>query len=416
MKIACYYPWVYLRSGIERTILEMCRRSRHEYTIFTNNFEPDNTYPEFRNLRITELSNVPVERELRSVLRAATVIAFQRVDFSSFDALVVHCEGLGDLILHRRPPLPSVCFCHTPLRPVFDPEYRRRVLEQYSGVKGVLFKTFSAGFRRLDQRMWSRYSHVFFNSNETCARADRGGLLKAVGNRHEVLHPGIDVAELQPTWCFEKYFLIPGRIMWTKNIELAISAFIKLKNAAPNVADFRLVIAGMVDKKSQPYLQMLRRLCGGRTDIEIVISPSDATLHRLYAGCYTVLFPAFNEDWGLVPLEANAFGKPVIASDRGGPIESQRHGATGLLLEPAVEEFAQAMALLAASPELVDKMGRQGRANAELYDWSSFVRRMDDVLETVASGETVARPTYPLIAKYCGSLGEKPEEIFNKQR
>lgn len=391
MRIACYYPWVYLTSGVERTILEMCRRSRHEYTVFTNHFEPENTYPAFKHLNIVELPYIPVERQLGSVLRAASVIALQKTDFSSYDVLLVHCDGLGSLILNRAPQIPAACFCHTPLRAAYDSHYRARALQQFTGLRRPAFHLFSATFRYIDRRMWSRYDYIFFNSNEVRARAERGGLLDHMEYRYEVLHPGIDPTILQPTWCFEPYFLIPGRIMWTKNLELAFHAFVRFKELCPSHRDFRLVVAGIVDKKSQAYLKALKELAEGRDDIEFVISPSDAALRKLYADCYTVLFPAFNEDWGLVPLEANAFGKPVIACDRGGPRESQRHGETGLLLEPDPERFAQAMALLAADEELVRKMGVQARGNAQKHDWSTFVDRTDHVLELLASERSKIR-------------------------
>lgn len=75
MKMALYYPWVHLRSGVERTILEIVKRSKHKYTIFTNRFDKENTYREFRNFEVIELRRVPVERSIPSVLSAATVIA-----------------------------------------------------------------------------------------------------------------------------------------------------------------------------------------------------------------------------------------------------------------------------------------------------------------------------------------------------
>ena len=120
MNVAIFYPWVYLTSGVERVILEICRRSKYEHTIFTNHFDFNNTYPEFQNLNVIKLRYVPVKRNIPSVLKAAITIAFQDIDVSSFDLLEVHCDGLGDLILNRNFRIPALCFCHTPLRPVFD--------------------------------------------------------------------------------------------------------------------------------------------------------------------------------------------------------------------------------------------------------------------------------------------------------
>lgn len=327
---------------------------------------------------------VSVERSLRPVLKAAITIASMKLDLKSFDALLVHCDGLGDLILNRQRHIPVVCFCHTPLRPVFDVHYAHRAMERYKGAGRLGFQLFSAGFKLVDQWMWSRYRHVLFNSKETLRRARHGGLLRGLNGNYEVLHPGIDWHGVEPTWQYEPYFLVAGRIMWTKNVETAIHGFMRFKKMRPAQRPFRLIVAGAVDVKSQPYLAYLREIAQHREDIEFVISPSDQVLDGLYANCYAALFPPFNEDWGMVPIEANAYGKPVIAVNRGGPLESQVHGKTGYLVAAEPEAFAKAMASLAENERLVRTMGEHARQHALKYDWSHFVARMDEVLEETA--------------------------------
>lgn len=381
LQVAHYYPWVYLKSGIERVILEICRRSRFKHTVFTNHFDRDNTYPEFRELNIVELSNISVKREIWPVLKAAVIIGLQAIALDDFDALIVHCEGLGDLVLSRRRRLARICFCHTPLRVVFDMPYRQRVLARYRGLKLLPFHVFSSSFKVVDRLLWHRYEHVFFNSTETLVRAKEGGLLRGMEGKYEVLHPGIDWYASAPTWRYRPYFLVSGRIMWTKNIEDAIRGFMLFKDDSPGQRDFRLIIAGCLDEKSKPYLAKLRTLALDRDDIDFTISPSDQELRELYADCHSLIFPSFNEDWGIVPLEANAYGKPVIATNRGGPRESQLHGETGLLIEGGPEAFAGAMAQLAGNEELVRRMGQAARENARRFDWGEFAGRVDTVIE-----------------------------------
>jgi glycosyltransferase involved in cell wall biosynthesis len=103
-------------------------------------------------------------------------------------------------------------------------------------------------------------------------------------------------------------------------------------------------------------------------DVDFVESPSDSTLIDLYQRCIGVLFPAQNEDWGLVPLEAMACGKPVIAVNRGGPTESLLHGETGFLVPDRPQDFAAALTLLAhASSAELDALGVRARARAWLH-------------------------------------------------
>ena len=380
MRIAAYYPWVYLMSGVERTILEIALRSRHEFTIFTHHYDREHTYPEFKSLQVVQLPRVSVKRSMASVARAAWTIATHPPQLRGYDALMVHCDGLGDLVLRKRPEIPVACFCHTPLRPVFDPHYRKRARSRRGPAGRVLYDTLSNGFRRFDQWLWNAYDYIFFNSPETRNRAVDGGLVDSVQGRFEVLNPGVDWVHCQPTWAFEPYFLVPGRIMWTKHLELAIDAFCRFKDSAPQ-SEFRLVLAGQVDQKSQGYFERLKRMSAQRNDIEFVVSPGDSALHNLYANCYAVLFPAFNEDWGMVPLEANAHGKPVIATDCGGPRYSQRNGQTGFLVPPAASSFAAAMQRLAENPDLTSDLGGRAREHSRRYDWSYFVSHVDDVVE-----------------------------------
>ena len=80
----------------------------------------------------------------------------------------------------------------------------------------------------------------------------------------------------------------------------------------------------------------------------------------------------------------------MIASNRGGPAESQADAETGFLVLAEPEAFARAMAVLAADGHLARTMGRAGRERVRRYDWSHFVTRIDDVLEEVADSGRVS--------------------------
>lgn len=378
MHIAIYYPWVYLTSGIERTIAEVVKRSSHHYTIFTNHFDRPNTYADFDNLKVIQLSPVPVQRDLVSVARAAITIALQRINLSSFDVLFVHSDGLGDLILLRNTNIPVVCFCHTPLRPVFDDVYRNHVIKRISGGTRMMFFMTSAAFKYIDQFLWHRYKYVIFNSGETLRRATKGGLLHGLKGKYEILHPGVSLQK--PSRIYKPYFLLVGRIMWTKNIELAVGSFIRFKRIAPRHQNFRLVIAGQVDAKSRLYMEKLRESTRKRRDIAVIVSPSEKKLKKLYEECWAVLLTSFNEDWGLTLLEGNSFGKPSITVNTGGSKESQINGVTGFITNANTQSLSQKMALLAGNELLTKKLGKLAFLNAKRYGWEHFVRRIDRVL------------------------------------
>ena len=385
MRVALYYPWIYLTSGAERIILELSRRSRHEFVLFTNRFEPEQTFPELKNEQVVMLEEISVKRNVFSVAMAGWKILTQRLPLENFDVLIVVSEGLGDLVLFRNASKPALCICLTPLRPVFDPLYRARVTGRSSFLHRVLFELASVCFRRVDRPAWRRYSRVFCISEEVKNRVLKGGL--AEPDKLEVLHPGLGVASQTPSSIFKHFFLIPGRMMWTKNIELGIRAFRRFREQNPAFAGFRLIIAGVVDAKSRPYYQQLQQEAQLVQQVQFRVFPSDVELASLYRECYAVLFTAFNEDWGIVPLEAMSFGKPVIAVNRGGPRESIEHGRSGFLEEPEPEAFARRMAELVKNPEMASWMGRIGVARARQFSWETFNNRIDreiDVLGTSA--------------------------------
>jgi glycosyltransferase involved in cell wall biosynthesis len=374
-----YYPWIYLTSGAERTILELTAWSRHAWTLFTNHFEPDSTFPGFGDRRVVRLRDVAVRRSMGAVAAAAWRIVSQRLPIDGYDALVVICEGVGDLALFRSRVRPAYCICLTPLRAAFDPEYRRRAEQQRGPFARMWLRAGLSAFRVADRQAWKSYTRVFCISEEVKRRAIDGRL--AADNALEVLHPGIGVRGLAPSDVFDPFFLVPGRIMWTKNIELAIAAFDQFQSRSGGGRPFRLVIAGGVDRKSEPYLAELRARTARLPGVEFRIAPTDDELRELYRTCYAVLFPAFNEDWGIAPIEGMSFGKPVVATDRGGPREIVSHAVEGFLEAAEATAFAGRMVDLSRSPSLARGMGRAAFQRSRAFSWDTFADRIDRAIE-----------------------------------
>lgn len=378
MKVALYYPWIYLAGGAERTILEVTGRSRHQWTLFTSHYEPSCTFPGFADRDVRQLGTVSVRRTIFSVALSFIKMLTLRLPTEEHDVLVIVSEGLGDIVAFRNSSLPILCVCLTPLRVAFDAVYRAEALRWRGAASRILVKIASAAFRVADRLAWKRME-VICISEEIRKRALKGNLVAR--NPVRVAHPASGFSSEQPSSVFEPIFLLPGRIAWTKNIELGIRAFQHFKNSNPGSDDFRLVIAGIVDKKSRPYLEKLQRIAAGDPAIEFQIFPSDAELEDLYRRCYATLFTALSEDWGIVPIESMTFGKPVIAVNHGGPTESIEDGQQGFLSPPTPEAFAERMALLANDRELACRLGRAGHERSRLYSWDNFVHSVDTAID-----------------------------------
>ena len=396
MRAALYYPWIYLKSGSERTIAALLAHSRHDWTIYTNRYERDSTFPELRSARIVELPEVSVRRSVDHVVSAAWQIARQKLPLDGERVLLVLCEGLGDFVTFRNRSIPAVCLCLTPLRAAFDPHYQAGYVARHQSRRSreILLSGLAGAFRVIDRIAWRQYAGALAISQEVEGRIRRGGLRPKAGEI-EVACPGVDTKALTPSWEYEPYFLLPGRIMWTKNIELGLKAFHAFKLRRPDLPEMRLMVAGFVDEKSRPYLAGLRQMAASIGQVEFVESPSDEQLFALYRSAYAVICTPFNEDWGLVALEAMALGKPVIAVNRGGLRETIRHGDTGFLAQHDPNSFADHMITLAESQARTLQMGQRGHIHAQGFDTRRFVRQVDDCLERVSGcvpGPAVPEP------------------------
>jgi glycosyltransferase involved in cell wall biosynthesis len=143
-----------------------------------------------------------------------------------------------------------------------------------------------------------------------------------------VIYPPIDVDRFTVGGTPGDYYLIVSRLIAYKRIDLAIGACAKLGR--------RLVVIG-----GGPDRARLERMAG--PSVEFLGRVSDEVVSRMTAGCRALLFPG-EEDFGIVPLEANAAGRPVVAWRGGGALETVREGETGVFFdEPTPESMAAAI-------------------------------------------------------------------------
>lgn len=351
--------------------MEIKRRSRHDWTIYTSHYDMDSTYPELKSMGVIELDRVSVLRRYGAVLRAAITITRTKINLNQHNALVVCCDGLGSLINFRNSEVPSICLCFTPLRAVYDEEYKKRHLARYGALRHLL-GLFELGYRFVDRLAWRKYVHAFCITETVKKRVVDGGLYPA--DKIDIAYAGVANELISPSKTFEQFFFLPGRMMWTKNIELGIEAFRELRRNSH--ANFELVIAGMVDEKSRPYLEHLRELAKDEP-IRFITNLSDSEMEDLYRRCYAVIFTAFNEDQGLTPLEAGMHGKPVVAVNRGGPTETVVDGVSGYLVPPEPKPFSIAMQKLIDNPTEARRLGSGGADRSQLFTWDMFVERID---------------------------------------
>jgi glycosyltransferase involved in cell wall biosynthesis len=242
-------------------------------------------------------------------------LAIARMDLSGVDLVITSHHAFANRV---RPPagVPVVSYTHTPARWIWEPSMRAKEIGGRVGRAGLA--AFAATQRRPDVAAAQRPVRIVANSRHVAARVSRWWKREAT-----VVPPPVDVAHyaIDPTVARDDFFLFAGRLAPYKRADLAA--------AAARRAGVRLVVAGEgrgrreLEAMAWPGLELL-----GRVD--------DATLVDLYRRCRALVFPQ-EEDFGIVPLEAQACGAPVIALGRGGALDTVVDGVTGVLFPADVD-------------------------------------------------------------------------------
>lgn len=243
--------------------------------------------------------------------------AMEDADLSGYDVIVSSSHAVGKGII---PPSGSihVCYCHTPMRYAWEME--NQYLEDFhvprifrAAVKRQLVK-----LRRWDLSTAKRVDAFIANSSETSARIER------IYGRSSVVipppaHDRFFLADIRRP---RTGFLAVGRLVPYKRFDVLIGC--------ANALRLPLVIAGSGQEEKR-----LRAMAG--PTVEFRGRVSDEALPSLYASAKAVLFPA-HEDAGIVPIEAQACGTPVIAYGKGGVRDTVIEGKTGLFFGEQSEE------------------------------------------------------------------------------
>lgn len=370
MDIAIYHPWLKEKGGMEKVTLEYARKSEHNITVFTGYYDPEKTFEEFRDVDIREINRHSnpggfVDRLLRFEL----MNILRDLNLEDYDAFLVSTAGVGTSITLRNSDIPVYSYTHTPLRtalPEFKESYLKDLNPFFRPVYGLAIKFFSW----LEEKSYGKVDKSIANSQTTKDRILQRELMHE--EDIEVVNPGADIDNEGGD--YEKYFLYPSRFRRYKRQHLAVEAF-----EEADLDDFKLVLAG--SEQEEEYVEELREMISENDSIEIKTDLPGEEWNELYRNCYSVLFLAEKEDWGIIPVEAGSFSKPVIAVDEGGTTESVMHDQTGFLVEPEPEKIAEYMEELAGDEEKVREMGKGGKEESEKYSWENFAKKIDKIME-----------------------------------
>jgi len=336
VKLALVHDWLNTLGGAERVLIEL-----HEifpdapiYTLFYDkNFVE--TYLPNTEIRPSFLQKFPLITNHYKLFAILMPSAIESFDLSDFD-LVISSSVFFSKGLILRPKTKHICYCYSPTRQLWD------LHATYN--PQLTTNNFPAKLAQHLLRLWDRQAADRVDEFIAISKVVRSRIQKYYKKDAKVIYPPIsfpteselrnressisqsNLKNLRAIGAPHNFYLIVSRLYPHKNIDIAIEAFAKLNLPLVIIGD------GPEKKKLQATSYKLQA-----KNVQFLGFVSDEELPHYYQNCHAFVMPQ-EEDFGLTPLEAMSFGKPVLALRKGGALETIREGVTGEFFDDPIPE------------------------------------------------------------------------------
>ncbi|KKQ25481.1 MAG: Glycosyl transferase, group 1 [Candidatus Woesebacteria bacterium GW2011_GWA1_37_8] len=336
MKVALVHDYIKEYGGAER-VLEGLHKIYPDADVYTTVYLPKFLGPHaarFENWSIKPsiLQLIPMKGKMISIFRFVEPIIFRLMDLRSYDLIIVSkCGNYASInSFRKRRGALHICYCHTPPRYLYGYPVANRWDNSF--VRKTLFvlgRIPMYFMRKLDYIDGQKPDYFIANSAEIAGRIKKFYARDAI-----VIHPPIDIPKINIPVPMKdrKYYLTGGRLSRNKAFDLAVVACTKL-NLPLKVFGKGFGGYGENDLKKQ-----------AGPNVEFLGEVSQAQKWELIKNAKAYISPSLQEDFGMLNLEVNAGGTPVIAYNSGGVKETVIDGKTGVLFdEPNVESIVSAI-------------------------------------------------------------------------
>jgi glycosyltransferase involved in cell wall biosynthesis len=369
LRIALVHYWFVNRRGGER-VLEVLAEMFPQADLFTLVLDGESLSPVLRSRRITTsfLQKVPGASRHYQKLLPLFPLALEQFQLDDYDLVLSSESGPAKGVL-TRPHTCHICYCHTPIRYVWDMYHHYRAAAPGGTLGRTLYAWVAHYVRQWDYAAAARVDYFAASSQNGAAR-----IRKYYRRDAEVIYPPVDVRSFSFTDTQGDFYLVVSPIVPYKRVDLAI--------AACNLMKRELVVIGQGEGSAA-----LRKVAG--PTITFLGYQTDEVVRDHYRRCRAFLFPG-EEDIGLAPIEAQASGRPVIAYGRGGALETvdgffvgeppRPETATGIFFgQQSVESLVEAIRVFESvearfSPLFI-------RAHAQRFDVSRFKKEMLEFID-----------------------------------
>ncbi|MEP6783919.1 MAG: glycosyltransferase [Acidobacteriota bacterium] len=369
MRVALIHDWLTGMRGGEKALEVFCEIFP-DADLFTLVHLPGTTSPliEQRTVKRSAIQWLPFAGKLYRQYLPLFPIAIEQFDLDRYDLVIStsHCAAKSVVVTGRARHL---CYCLTPMRYAWDQFDAYFGKDRVGAVGNSLLRPVLAGLARWDRATEGRV-HRYLAISQYVARRialyyNRESTLVYPPVDTQFFTPGLDVPA-PPAEPSKPRFLVVSALVPYKRVDLAMMA--------ARQAGVALTVVGNGPERSN-----LERLTGD--GIELAGWRTDAEIRDLYRQSLAAILPG-EEDFGIVPVEAQACGRPVVALGRGGALDTVVDGETGVLFgDPTVDSLAAALGRAASIPWDASRI----RAQAERFSRARFVTEIQHIVNDTLS-------------------------------
>lgn len=352
IKVAVVHDFLYTYAGAERVLEQILRvvPQAEVFSLFDFLAPEDRGFINNKPVRTSFIQRLPFARSRHRAYLPLMPLAIEQLDVSDYDVIISSSYVAAKGVL-TRPDQLHICYCHSPVRFAWDLQH------QYLGEAGL-----TRGVKSLVARMILHYIRnwdtrtangvdVFVRNSDFVGRR----IAKVYRRRSTTIYPPVDVEKFTPWNEKQDFYLTASRMVPYKRIDVVVEAFSRMP-------DKRLIVIG-----EGPEYEKIRALAG--PNVRLLGYQQFDRLKWYMQRARAFIFAA-EEDFGIVPVEAQACGTPVIAFGRGGATESIVHGMTGWFFN---EQTAHSIAEAVQAFEQVPNWDTNAiRASAERFGCERF--------------------------------------------
>lgn len=358
MRVALVHDYLTQRGGAER-VFELLCGFFPSADVFTSLYDRTRTIDlSDRLVRTTVLQHVPGARKYFRLLAPLYYPAFRALNLQDYDLIISSSSSFAKAV-RKRAGAKHICFCHNVTRFLWDTQTYLKEYKDYRAFLPLIERVF-ARMRRVDLAYAQEPDLYIANSSVVARRIEM-----YYGREALVINYPIDSRKFVFSERKDDFYLMSSRLLGYKRIDVAVEAF--------NWLGWSLVILG--DGPEREFLESK-----ALSNVQFLGYVTDQWRAHLMSRAQGVVVTAL-EDYGLVPVEANASGTPVIGYGAGGIVDTQVSGETGILFKPQTPEALQA-ALVEAQGRQWDYAGIRDRA-LNNFSETAFLRKIEQAIDQV---------------------------------